>query len=67
MGTVVVKSEQSSLRLRAGIGFAGMFVVACFGAAMFFSGSFSDNQAQAADLAADNTQTMQIVQVAETK
>ena len=62
MKTTVGKNVPSALRLRAGIGFAGMFVVACFGAAMFFSGSVPSSQAQAADLASDNTQTMQIVQ-----
>jgi hypothetical protein len=45
MAQAISASTQSALRLRAGVGMAGMFVVASFGAALFFSAS----QTQAAE------------------
>lgn len=45
MATVNLHSDNTAVRMRAGVGLAGMFVVACFCAAMFFSAE----QSQAAD------------------
>lgn len=33
-----MQNDASIARMRTGVGVAGMFVVACFGAAMFFTG-----------------------------
>lgn len=37
MTTAKLQNEASIARVRTGVGMAGMFVVACFGAAMFFT------------------------------
>ena len=65
MATLNLQSETAAVRLRAGVGAAGMFVVACFGAALFFT--VEQTQAAEIDLVAGATAGIpaHIVQVAE--
>jgi hypothetical protein len=61
--TVNLQNDNSIARVRTGVGLAGMFVVACFGAALFFTGE----QTQAAEnLAEHSGAPAQIAQVVET-
>ncbi|MEP2735644.1 MAG: hypothetical protein ABJP34_05040 [Erythrobacter sp.] len=62
MTAVNSQDNGSVARVRTGVGMAGIFVVACFGAAMFFT----VEQTQAAEsLAGAASSPTQIAQVAE--
>lgn len=61
MAANTVKDKDSALRVRAGVGFAGMFVVACFGAALFFMGQSNDEVGKLAQ----PQESAQFVQVAD--
>ena len=62
MTTINMKDDSSVVRVRAGVGMAGMFVVACFGAALFFT----VEQTQAAEnIASGAAAPAQIAQVVE--
>ncbi|MEO9462182.1 MAG: hypothetical protein ABJ242_05545 [Marinomonas sp.] len=67
MATVNLQSDNAAARLRAGVGLAGMFVVACFGAALFFT--VEQTQAAETNLTAgsSNGVSAQIAQVSEAK
>ena len=67
MTTFNLQSDNAAARVRAGVGIAGMFVVACFGAALFFTAE--QTQAAKSDLVAGAASgvSAQIAQVSKAK
>jgi|GEM_PF-3797989 len=63
MAALSIHSNGAAARMRAAVGVAGMFVVACFGLALFFTGE----QSQAADQFAHSEENAALVQVAEAR
>jgi len=58
-----VRTDMAATRMRAAVGVAGMFVVGCFGLALFFTGE----QSQAVDQFAHSEENAAFVQVAEAR
>lgn len=63
MSTSSIHSNGSAAQMRAAVGAAGMFVVGCFGLALFFTGERS----QAAEAFAHTEESAALVQVADVR
>lgn len=63
MATTSIHADVATTRVRAAVGVAGMFVVGCFGLALFFTGE----QSHAADQFAHSEENAAFVQVAEAR